>query len=182
MNKFLPLLLCLLLSIFTVARATKLTDMAVPNMKTAHNEPRGQEGESKTLLNDANTGEDVPSDGDDSTEPASSNDGEEANDDGDRENCRGYARDDAHGPHRYARFGPARQERRRRCAVITQVEMSFKDGEMRAISVLGTFAMYCREPRGPNGSEIEWVDAATDLAAVTIGGSEIRITYDPAGH
>jgi hypothetical protein len=82
MNKFLPLLLCLLLSIFTVARATKLTDMAVSNMKTAHNEPRGQEAESKTLLNDANTGEDVPSDGDDSTEPASSDDGEDVNDDG----------------------------------------------------------------------------------------------------
>ena len=82
MNKFLPLLLCLLLSIFTVARAAKLTHMAVPNMKTAHHEPRGQEAESKTLLNDANTGEDVPSDGDDSTEPASSDDGEDVNDDG----------------------------------------------------------------------------------------------------
>ena len=82
MNKFLPLLLCLLLSIFTVARATKPTHMAVPNMKTAHNEPRGQEAEAKTLLNDANTGEDVPSDGDDNTEPASSDDGEDVNDDG----------------------------------------------------------------------------------------------------
>ena len=82
MNKFLPLLLCLVLSIFTVARATKPTHMAVPSMKTAHNEPRGQEAEAKTLLNDANTGEDVPSDGDDSTEPASSDDGENVNDDG----------------------------------------------------------------------------------------------------
>ena len=82
MNKFLPLLLCLVLSIFTVARATKPTHMAVPEMKTAHNEPRGQEAEAKTLLNDANTGEEVPSDGDDSTEPASSDDGEDVNDDG----------------------------------------------------------------------------------------------------
>jgi hypothetical protein len=82
MNKFLPLLLSLLLSIFTMARATKPTHMAVPNMKTAHNEPRGQEAEAKTLLNDANTGEEVPSDGDDSTEPASSDDGEDVNDDG----------------------------------------------------------------------------------------------------
>ena len=63
MNKFLPLLLCLVLSIFTVARATKPTHMAVPNMKTAHNEPRGQEADAKTLLNDANTGEDVNDDG-----------------------------------------------------------------------------------------------------------------------
>jgi hypothetical protein len=81
MNKFLPLLLSLLLSIFTVARATKPTHMAVPNMKTAHNEPRGQEADAKTLLN-ANTGEEVASDGDDSTEPASSDDGEDVNDDG----------------------------------------------------------------------------------------------------
>ena len=82
MKKFLPLLLCLLLSIFTVARATKPTHMAVPDMKTAHNEPSGQEADAKTLLNDANTGEEVPSDGDDSTEPASSDDGEDVNDDG----------------------------------------------------------------------------------------------------
>ena len=82
MKKFLPLLLFLLLSIFSVARATKPTHMAVPNMKTAHNEPRGQEADAKTLLNDANTGEEVASDGDDSTEPASSDDGENVNDDG----------------------------------------------------------------------------------------------------
>jgi hypothetical protein len=82
MNNFLPLLLCLLLSIFTVARATKPTHMAVPEMNPDHNEPRGQEAEAKTLLNDANTGEEVPSDGDDSTEPASSDDGEDVNDDG----------------------------------------------------------------------------------------------------
>jgi hypothetical protein len=82
MNKFLPLLLCLLLSIFTLARATKATHMTVPNMKTAHNEPTGQEANAKTLLNDANTGEEVASDGDDSTEPASGDDGEDVNDDG----------------------------------------------------------------------------------------------------
>ena len=82
MNKFLPLLLSLLLSIFTMARATKPTHMAVPNMKTAHKEPRGQEADAKTLLNDANTGEEEASDGDDSTEPASSDDGEDVNDDG----------------------------------------------------------------------------------------------------
>ena len=82
MNKFLPLLLSLLLSIFTVARATKPTHMAVPNMKTDHNEPRRQEADAKTLPNDPNTGEEVASDGDDSTEPASSDDGEDVNDDG----------------------------------------------------------------------------------------------------
>jgi hypothetical protein len=82
MNKFLALLLCLVLSIFTVARATKPTHTAIPDMKTAHNEPRGQEADAKTLLNDANTGDEVGSDGDDSTEPASSDDGEDVNDDG----------------------------------------------------------------------------------------------------
>jgi hypothetical protein len=82
MNKFLPLLLSLLLSIFTVARATKPAHMAVPNMKTAHNEPTGQGADAKTLLNNANTGEEEASDGDDSTEPASSDDGEDVNDDG----------------------------------------------------------------------------------------------------
>jgi len=82
MKNVLPLLLCLLLSLFTVARATKPAHMAFPNMKTAHNEPRGQEADAKTLLNDANTGEEVASDGDDSTEPASSDDGEDVNDDG----------------------------------------------------------------------------------------------------
>lgn len=81
MKRFLPLLLCLLLSIFTVARGTK-PHTAVPRMKTPHNEQRGQEAEAKTLLNDANIGEETPSDGDDSTEPASSDDGEDVNDDG----------------------------------------------------------------------------------------------------
>jgi hypothetical protein len=82
MNKFLPLLLCFVLSTFTVARAAKPTHMAVLSKKTAHNEPRGQEAEAKTLLNDASTGEEGASDGDDSTEPASSDDGEDVNDDG----------------------------------------------------------------------------------------------------
>jgi signal transduction histidine kinase/ActR/RegA family two-component response regulator len=35
--------------------------------------------------------------------------------------------------------------------------------------VLGTFAMYYREPRGPRPREIAWVDAATHLAAIAIG-------------
>jgi len=82
MKKFLPLLLCLLLSIFTVARATKPTHTAVRDMKTARNEPQGREADAKTLLNDANTREELPSDGDESTEPASSDDSEDVNDDG----------------------------------------------------------------------------------------------------
>jgi PAS domain S-box-containing protein len=34
--------------------------------------------------------------------------------------------------------------------------------------VLGTFAMYYREPRGPSDAEMTWVDAATHLAAIAI--------------
>jgi hypothetical protein len=82
MNKFLPLLLCLVLSSFTVARAAKPTHTTIPDMKTAHNEPGGQEADTETLPNDANTGKELASDGDDSTEPASSDDGEDVNDDG----------------------------------------------------------------------------------------------------
>ena len=81
MKKFLPLLLCLLLSIFTVARATKPAHTPAPDTKTAQNEPRGQEADAKTGLNDANTDEDVTSDDDDSIDGASDNEGENMNDD-----------------------------------------------------------------------------------------------------
>jgi hypothetical protein len=82
MKKFLPLLLCLLLSIFTVARATKPAYTPAPDTKTAQNKPSGQEADTKTLLDDANTDEKVASDDDGGTEPASSDDGEDVNDDG----------------------------------------------------------------------------------------------------
>ena len=81
MKKFLPLLLCLLLSIFTLARAMKPALTPAPDTKTAQNEPRGQEADAKTGLNDANTDEDVTSDDDDSIDGASDNEGENMNDD-----------------------------------------------------------------------------------------------------
>jgi len=81
MNKFLPLLLCLLLSIFTVARATTSAHAAAPDTRRAQKNPTGQEADVKTF-NDEKTGDEVPSDGEDSAEPAASDDGEEANDDG----------------------------------------------------------------------------------------------------
>jgi hypothetical protein len=77
MKKFLPLLLCLLLSIFTMARATKPAHTPVPDTKTAQNKPRGQQADAKTLL-----GEEVSSDDDDSTEVPSNNEGQDINDDG----------------------------------------------------------------------------------------------------
>ena len=81
MKNFLPLLLCLLLSIFTVARATKPAHTPAPDTKTAQTEPRGQEADAKTGLNDANTDEDVTSDDDDSIDGASDNEGGDMNDD-----------------------------------------------------------------------------------------------------
>ena len=81
MKKFLPLLLCLVLSIFTVARATKPAHTPAPDTKMAHKKPSGQKADAKTLLNDANTEEEVASDDDDSMEGASNDDGEDMNDD-----------------------------------------------------------------------------------------------------
>ena len=81
MNKFLPLLVCLSLSIFTVARATKSAHASAPDTRRAQKNPTGQEEDEKTSLNDANTDSDVPSDDDDSMPGASENEGENVNDD-----------------------------------------------------------------------------------------------------
>jgi len=81
MKKFLPLLLCLLLSIFTVARATKPAHTPAADTKTAQKPPTGQEADAKTLFDDANTDEEVASDDDDSIDGASDNEGENMNDD-----------------------------------------------------------------------------------------------------
>ena len=75
MRKFSPLLLCLLLSIFAVARATKPAHTPAPDTKAAHSEPRGQAADAKTLLNEANTDEEVASDDNDSMKVPSSDEG-----------------------------------------------------------------------------------------------------------
>ena len=54
MKKFLPLLLCLLLSIFTVARATKPAHTPAPDTKTAQKKATKQKADAKTLVDDAN--------------------------------------------------------------------------------------------------------------------------------
>ena len=82
MKNFLPLLLCLLLSIFTVARATKPAHTAAPDTKMAQKPPTGQEADTKTLLDDANTDEKMASDDDDIIDGASNNEGQDINDDG----------------------------------------------------------------------------------------------------
>ena len=80
MKKIFSLLLCFLFSIFTVARATKPTHTPAPDTKTAQNEPRGQEADAKTLLNDENNDEDVASDDDDTVDGASDDEDENMND------------------------------------------------------------------------------------------------------
>jgi hypothetical protein len=82
MKNFLPLLLCLLLSIFTLARATKPAHTPAPDTKTAQKPPTGQGADAKTLLDDANTDEKVASDDDDIIDGASNNEGQDINDDG----------------------------------------------------------------------------------------------------
>jgi hypothetical protein len=72
MRKLLPLLICLSLSIFTVARAMRPTQVFSP------------EPDATALANDASTEEEEPSHDDDSTPGASNDDGDDANDnDGD---------------------------------------------------------------------------------------------------
>ena len=67
MMKFLPVFICLSLSLFTVARA----------MKPTHTLAAG----TKTLLENANAPEEVASDDDDSADDASGDEGEDLNDD-----------------------------------------------------------------------------------------------------
>jgi len=54
MQRFLSLLLCLLLSIFTVARATKPAHTPSPDTKMAQEKPTARKADAKTLLSDAN--------------------------------------------------------------------------------------------------------------------------------
>jgi hypothetical protein len=69
MKKFLPLMLCLSLSVFAMARATDPAHTPAPD--------------TKKLLNDASTDEEVPSDDDDSVEIGPTDEGEDMNDDDD---------------------------------------------------------------------------------------------------
>ena len=68
MRRFLTLLLCLSLSIFTAARAAKPPHVFAPEPDEA-------------LVNDASAEEETPSDNDDSTMGGSNDEGEDANDD-----------------------------------------------------------------------------------------------------
>ncbi len=81
MKKFLPVLLCLLLSIFTVARATKSAHTPAPDTRSAQKNPTGQEADAKPLLNDENTDQQVATD-DEDTAASDNEDGNVNDDDG----------------------------------------------------------------------------------------------------
>jgi hypothetical protein len=82
-KRFLPLLLCLIVSIFTVVRATKPAHIFAPGTKGARTAPTGQQADVKALIKVQNTAEEVTSDDDESTEGTSNDDGESTNDDND---------------------------------------------------------------------------------------------------
>jgi hypothetical protein len=86
-KRFLPVLLCLLLSIFTVARATKPAHIFAPETKNSQKPPTGQQEGLKALVKVQNTLEEATSDKDDeSTEGASNDDGENTSDNGENTN------------------------------------------------------------------------------------------------
>ena len=80
MKGFLPLLLCLSLSIFTVARATTPTQTSPLNTRSAQKNPKQQEADAKPLLDDKNNDEDMASDDDETITGVSDNEGENVND------------------------------------------------------------------------------------------------------
>ena len=82
MKKFVALLLCLSLSIFTVARAMKPGHALAGVAKIDQKKPTGQKAGAKTLLNDANKAlaAMIKAD-DDSMEDASDDEGEDVSDD-----------------------------------------------------------------------------------------------------
>ena len=81
MRRFLPLLLCLSLSIFTAARATKQIHALSPDTKSNPKPPMGQHADARTLLKDPNTEQETGSSDDGNKDDASSDEGEDVNDD-----------------------------------------------------------------------------------------------------
>ena len=93
MRKFFPLLLGLSLSIFAVARATKPAQIFGWDTKTTQEEATGQEADTKPLLKESNTEEELGSDDDDNMDDASGDEGEDTDDD----NGPGIAGDEGNG-------------------------------------------------------------------------------------
>lgn len=83
MRRFLPLLLCLSLSIFTVARVTKQIHPLSPDTKSNPKPPMGQQADARTLLKDPNTEQETGSSDNGNKDDASNDEGEDVNDDDD---------------------------------------------------------------------------------------------------
>jgi len=83
MRRFLPLVLCLSLSIFTVARATKLAHTATFYTRTTRKPPVEQPADAKALFKHANTEEETGASDNDSIDDASGNEGEDVDGDDD---------------------------------------------------------------------------------------------------
>src|SRR5262245_14805798 len=81
MRKFLPLLLCLSLSIFTVARAIKPTHVLARDSKSARKPPTRQQADAKTLFKYPNIEEEEGPGDNDSVDDPSGDEGEDVNDD-----------------------------------------------------------------------------------------------------
>ena len=83
MRKSLPLLLCLLLSVFTVTRAANRAHTFVPKTKSAEKSPAAQQAGANGLFTATNTEEEEPSSDDDQNSgDASDDEGENPDDDG----------------------------------------------------------------------------------------------------
>ena len=81
MKKFLPVFICLSLSVFTLARVTKPAPTLAPGTKTTQEESPGQEAHAKLLLKSTTPSEEVASDHDDNANDASGDQGEDMDDD-----------------------------------------------------------------------------------------------------
>ena len=80
MRKLLPLLLCLSLSIFTVARAMKRTNTLAPDNESSRKAPMKQSADVKPLIKHPNTEEEPGSSDNENPQDASGDDGEDVND------------------------------------------------------------------------------------------------------
>ena len=82
MKRFLPLLLCLSLSIFALARAMRPTDTFVSDPQSARQSPTEKQADANTFLTHPITEQEPGSSDNDNTQDPSGNEGQEATDDG----------------------------------------------------------------------------------------------------
>jgi len=81
MRRFLPLLLCLSLSLFTLARAIKPTHTLASDTRNAPKLPVEQQADSKALFKHPSTEQETGPNDNDNKDDASADEGEDANND-----------------------------------------------------------------------------------------------------